>query len=919
MNLIRISLNHRAIMRKYVLKLQEVDRGDINLVGSKGANLGEMTKANFPIPPGFCITVLAYQHFIQSVKISLGLEFILKECDFEEVDNLRDKAERIRELIVSNSLPLEIKEAIRSAYRELETNTEDKVLVVVRSSSSVEDLSQASFAGQYDTFLNVWGEEELLLSVKRCWASLWTERAIAYRYKHNLDHLKMLSAVVVQQMIPSEVSGVIFTANPLNNRLDEIVIDASWGLGEAIVSGKVTPDNYILDKKRMRIKSKLVNSKEVMTVGVSRGDILNVGVPRNKRKKQALANIEILWLAQLATEVEEYYGTPLDIEWGYYDGEFYILQARPITTLKVAEERDTDDELKIEEKEEKIESTSGAEEDRTIWTNSNVGEALPGVMTPFSWSFISVKLFESNMKRGFEVMGIKKPDDPLVSNINGRLYINLTAVMSVFSQIPGLSPEVMLKIGGGPVPKDIDFPVKISSRLGFLCRLPLTIPRLIYMAINLPNKAQMIAPCLKEELRKFKLDLSQLPPIALLDMMDRLMQIITDIGRVMLSCASNSVIFYGILSVITERWGHNEEGTLHNKLITGLSDLKSAQPAIELWKLSREAMRSYKVMDIILSGNDKDIIPSLEKSEEGIKFLKKCRGFLNEYGHRAIAEMELMNPRWREDPGFIFAILRNYLYSKEEADPLNFERRQREERIKTTRKLRKKLPWIKRKIFDIILRETQRYARLREYTRFYLVLCIEPVRSMVLEIGRRLVQKEVIDRVEDIFFLSYEEIIELLKNDLQMDGIIAEIEERRKEYEYNLNLPPPPDVIIGKYDPTSSEIEVEEEEGILEGLGSSFGKATGRARVILDPIKASELREGEILITPATDAGWTPLFAIAKAIVSDIGGPLSHSSVVAREYGIPAVVNVKRGTKVIKTGDIITVDGDRGRVYIERI
>ncbi len=565
-----------------------------------------------------------------------------------------------------------------------------------------------------------------------------------------------------------------------------------------------------------------------------------------------------------------------------------------------------------------------SENTKTIWTNSNVGEGMPGVMTPLTWSIVSGPLTYTAIKEGIKITGLKLPEGPLFGNICGRIYINFSLIATTMNQIPGLTPQIMSKIGGGPDCRDEYISAINIPRLCFVLKLPIVIPKLLRLLITLPEDSKGLGTHMKRRVEEFNsVDLSKQSSEGLLNTFYRVIEWAIEAGKLMISCTANSAITYGLLSTITKRWFNDEEGTLHNKLITGLLGLKSAQPAIEIWKLSLEAMRSYKIIDIILEKDEPEAMRDLETFEEGRRFLEKLRRFLDEYGHRAIGEMEFMRPRWREDPGFILRMLRSYILSGGEsdplgADPLRYERKQKEERIRITGILRGKLPVIKRIIFDKILKEAQQYTYLREYTKFYVVMCFGLIRRIILEMGRRLYEKGMIADSDDIFLLFYDEIIELLEDNFKESFLVSKIEERKKEYEYNLRLSPPPDVVIGDYNPKDRRKEEEFRGNILEGLGSSFGKVTGKARVLFSARESSQLKEGEILITPFTDAGWTPLFAIASAIVSDIGGPLSHSSVVAREYGIPSVVNVKRGTKVIKTGDIITVDGDAGRVYLEK-
>lgn len=323
---------------RFIRWFRELSKGDVGLVGGKGANLGELTQAGIPVPPGFCVTAEAYKYFIEKTGLAPKIMEIIRQTDANNLEQLMENTARIRDLIRNTPVPPEIAAEITAAYEELAAGgTPPKV--AVRSSATAEDLPEASFAGQQDTYLNVLGTEDVIEHVRRCWASLWTARATAYRQAQGFDHTTVYLSAVVQKMIQSERSGVAFTANPVSGNRQEMMINASWGLGEAIVAGKVTPDEYIVEKSPRRITNKVVAAKTVMIVADpnAAGGTIEVEVAKHLGReyveKQCLTDEEILTLADLLVKVETHYGSPQDIEWGYENGAFYILQSRPITTL----------------------------------------------------------------------------------------------------------------------------------------------------------------------------------------------------------------------------------------------------------------------------------------------------------------------------------------------------------------------------------------------------------------------------------------------------------------------------------------------------------------------------------------------------------------------------------------------------------
>jgi len=330
---------------EYVKWFEEISKDDVDVAGGKGANLGEMTQAGLPVPPGFVVTADAYEKFLEETGLREKIREILESHDLSDDKELREAAEEVQRLIVEAEMPEEIREEIVRAYRELcEKVGKDEEFVAVRSSATAEDLPEASFAGQQDTYLNVKGEEEVVKHVQKCWASLFNPRAIAYREEQGFDHFDVSIAVVVQKMVDADKAGVMFTVNPHTGDRDKLVIEAAWGLGEAVVSGEVTPDTYIVDKSSFEVIEEQVSEQEWMyTRDPETGETKKVEVPEDKRSERKLTDEEIKELAKTGVAIEEHYGFPQDIEWAIEDGEVYILQSRPVTTLREEEEEEKEE------------------------------------------------------------------------------------------------------------------------------------------------------------------------------------------------------------------------------------------------------------------------------------------------------------------------------------------------------------------------------------------------------------------------------------------------------------------------------------------------------------------------------------------------------------------------------------------------
>jgi pyruvate,water dikinase len=868
------------------------------LVGAKALNLAALMRAGLPVPEGFCVTAEAYREYVSSMRLGKPQ---------------RDCLAAIRELISSGELASETAAEIRAAFKRLRTP-----LVAVRSSGTAEDLPDHSFAGLYDTYLRATDAEGCINLVKRCWASLWTERAFDYRARNGLastalvgqcDHDQAAMAVIVQQLVAADAAGVVFTADPVSGSPDRIVVEACWGLGEALVSGKVTPDRFVIRRDTKQVVERSISTKSVETAFSPTGSPVEQPVPTARADKPSISDAVALKLARLALKAEQVFGAPQDIEWALAGPNLFLLQSRPITTLGRPHCRTGAAEAK-------------SWEDRQIWSNTNTAEVLPGVLTPLMWS--SVGEFIGDLLGGIiGRLGISFGDNPFMGEVAGRVYTNLNTFTGMVRRMPfanrmdqaqmfggqDLKPEdrARLELGADDVPDVKVSPIKALLKLpGFM----------LWMSRHGPGRGRKwITAALTAYEEKPRPDLTQFSEtelsaraVATLGQMR--------VGGEGLGYALGGMMFTSVLYDLCKRWFKDATGVNASRLLAGTGELQSAEAGIELWRLARQATNSPDLSEVMLSAAPwTGVRPRLENSEAGPGFLARWDRFLHLYGHHARGEMDMYNPRWREQPDYVLDIVRNFIRAGSKADPEADQRRHAEEREHLRAELLGRLhnP-VKRWTFGYVVRKAQLSAAIRENVKDAAIRIIADTRALVVELGHRLAALGVVAEADDMFFLRLEEIAPIVGGNAGFD-VRAKVAQRRAEYERNIALSPPA-IVIGKYDPTKHKPDVfDSTSKELRGLAVSPGIVTGPARVIL-LAGTEQVLPGEILVAPFTDPGWTPYFIPAAGIVMDQGGLLSHGSIVAREYGIPAVVNVGPATKLIKTGQMIQVDGDSGTVRI---
>ncbi|EFH83293.1 PEP/pyruvate-binding domain-containing protein [Ktedonobacter racemifer] len=834
-------------------------------VGGKGASLARLVKAGLPVPPGFHVTTEAYRCFVSENGLQEEILAAVATINSEQPATLEESAKRIGHLFMQGTMPKSIERAICQAYAELGGS---QLAVAVRSSATAEDLPEQSFAGQQESYLNIRGEAAVVEAVKRCWASLWTARALGYRAHHAIAPEDVALAVVVQQLVNAEAAGIMFTANPLTGSREQVVINAAWGLGEAIVGGQVTPDTFIFEKASRAISEQQINDKRVMTVQTTTGT-REEPVPGERRTQTALTPEQALELAQLGMRIEALYAQPTDVEWALHDGCFYIVQARPITTLHAHEARF----------EEWNDSLSGD----YLWTNGNVGEAVPDVMTPCTWSLI--KIFIADTMEPLHLTEHKP-----VGNIGGHFYLNLSITASL-AALAGMNQKQFARISEGifgRIPEGLEVPGLPLSRWRLLKALvPVAIRLKKRVRLNQKRLPAFIAaaPARCEELQaKIRNVVSSQELLAL--WRDEITPFFRECCHMLEAGARRDG---NALALIRRDLGKLVDEEEANALFSGLSVGQNHLASLGL-----------------LLG-----LAQLERGEIDRET------FARTYGHRGPHEFEVSLPRPAEDPTWIESQLAGLREAPLDVNALLA--RQKVVQAAAWERLRQRYPRkaaaLRRRVDRAAAAAHDREAARSEIIRVFWVL-----RTFVLRVG------ELTGKGEDLFFLSIEEILALLGGD---EVALATVPTRRATYERYSALPPLPALIRGHFDPFKwaadprRRSDAFDERGqtvpasqTITGFPGAAGIVEGRARVVVSPEEGDQLQPGEILVTTQTNVGWTPLFPRAAAVVTDVGAPLSHAAIVARELGIPAVVGCGNATMRLHSGDWLRVDGGKGTVEV---
>ena len=872
-------------MNDFIRSFSEVTANDVGFVGGKGANLGEMVGAGFPVPPGFCITAEAFRRFMGKIDI----------CEVPtDLANIARKFREISEKILSEEIPGDLATTILNAYQSIIGCGR---LVAVRSSATAEDLPEASFAGQQDSYLNV-DEESLLEYVKKCWASLWTERAIHYRINKGFDHSKVYLAVVVQQMVESEASGVAFSVNPLNSNHEEVIIESVWGLGEGLVSGQITPDRYVIEKNSGKILQREIETKKNMVVRPQSGlGTVLVPILENKRSTPSLSDGQVKELAEIVCRIEEYYGSPQDIEWALAENSFYVLQSRPVTTLNLLNAISTAAD----------EPEFFSFDPNTEWTNVGLKERCHQPLSILGWSIIE-PCQNAGLSWLYEAVAGKKipTGTKLFNNVYGYLYMNFTLIkkISPTSSLANFLSE--------------DKTGEFSPKRGNLQELKLLIKSFFAgrkMAGFLDKEFYRMLPGYLQEIKGLgEYELDSLSNRELYEYLLAGRTLAESFFRYQTASLSVAEVYYKVLTGFMVKWLDDKNMSLSAKLVSGLPNNLTVESNNDVWKLARLLNQSPRLRSLFLSMSAEEFLSRAGKTGEGRFFISQLEDLLKKHGHLN-TRMDIATDFWWENPVIVLSMVRGFLSDTENADPDVREWEKKKVREETEAFVRSKLSFVQRLLLNWILPLTQTYMLLRDNRHYYVTMPFSLMKKTINRLGRRLQTEGFLLSDKDIFFLTTGEIEAVILGNMGIEDSRTLIMKRKSVKE--VDIQELPSLFKGWPQLESSSISIEIEGKTLPGVGGSPGKASGPVKIIRSPGDFALFKAGEVLVTASTDPAWTPLFAIAKAVVTDYGGLLSHGAIVAREYGIPAVLGVNKATEILQDGQSITVDGYNGVVVID--
>ncbi len=883
------------------------------LVGGKGANLGALTRAGFTVPPGFTIATTAYRDFIASTGLSSQIAAILGAIRYDHPESLESEVGKIRALIEQTPLPAALEADIAAAYKQL-----GAAYVAVRSSGSAEDLAEASFAGLHDTYLDMRGPAEVIDAVRRCWASLWTGRATFYRQSKHFDHLDVQIAVVVQAMVESEVSGVMFTGNPMNCANHEAVINASWGLGEAIVQGIATPDLVIVNTTKVRLIEKTLGAKQVRIVRNPDGPgVVTQDVPAELRNKFALSDEQALDLAVLGRNICEHYGNfPQDIEWALAGGNFYLLQSRPITNVEFS----WDDEIN--------QSIPGEADDHQLWGRAYADEGWAGAVTPlmFSWRGLTMNCGHAHCFRNGGFDHLDYATSQTWHYWKGRAWYNVDIDRKV---IEDTAPPAFRQIMINRLPKDwreevMKAPFKWSDYVRMHLRFMTMVPQEGFRWTKALKEFQADPKNVSAALGMSREELKRLPDSEVKRYIKRMFDLELDYTYmvwaplvIMLRDAT------AMLGWMIANWYKGKNEFIYTDLVTGSPERSyTSVENTDLWELSQR-IRNCPVLRPLFdqAGTAPEFFGRLDESEQGRDFAKAYANFIERHGHRGQSDRDMSFPRRAENPSVDFLPFKALVNAPSgDTDPNAAEERLAELRASAAAEVIENMraqPFggLKIEMFKLVHNYVLQCNIWRDNERYHLDRYTFSIKKGFLEISRRLMEQGLLGTDRDFNFLTWDELYELLDGHADLRLVKAKIAARKRDFDRVHNKEVPAWLYVRRDQPVELDAPEQLDEGEYKGIATSRGSITARARVVRTLDEIPLVQEGEIIIVNATDPGWTPVFMIIRGIVLETGGMLAHGSLLAREYGLPAV-QLEGALQLIPTGALITVDGNNGTVKI---
>lgn len=864
-------------MSSLVLGIHEIEKTQPLLVGGKGLHLGELSKIQgIQVPEGFCVTTAGYQKAIEQNETLQALLDQLTMLKVENRDQIGKISREIRQTIMEAEIPSDVVKAVAcylSRYGE-------EHAYAVRSSATAEDLPHASFAGQQDTYLNITGVDAILQHISKCWASLFTDRAVIYRMQNGFDHSQVYLSVIIQRMVFPQASGILFTADPVTGNRKLLSIDAGFGLGEALVSGLVSADCYKVQDGQ--IVDKRIETKKKAVYGRKEGGTETQEIDLHQQKSQTLTDEQILQLARIGRQIEAHFGQPQDIEWCLDRNTFYIVQSRPITTLYPVPEAN--------------------DQENHVYISVGHQQMMTDPIKPLGLSFFLLTTSAPMRKAG------------------GRLFVDVTHHLA--------SPkvrEVFLKGMGQHDPLLKDALMTIIERRDFIKPIPdKTAPIPGKGNADMPDQTEndpaIVSDLIKSSETSIEALKQNIQTKSGSDLFRFILDDIQELKKILFNPKSSVLIRTAMdaSSWINEKMNEwlgekNAADTLSQSVPHNIT----SEMGLALLDVA-DVIRPYpEIIAYLEDVKDDSFLDELVKFEGGQEIHDAIYAFLNKYGMRCAGEIDMTRTRWSEKPTALVPMILNNLKNFEpNASRQKFEQG-RQEALKKEQELLDRLKQLpdgeqKAKETERMIRIIRNFSGFREYPKYGMVSRYFVYKQALLKEAEQLAEAGIIQEKEDIYYLTFEELQEVVRTNILDYQIIST---RKDEYKVYEKLSPPR-VITSDGEIVTGEYKRDDlPAGAIAGLPVSSGVIEGRARVILN-MEDANLEEGDILVTTFTDPSWTPLFVSIKGLVTEVGGLMTHGAVIAREYGLPAVVGVENATQLIKDGQRIRVHGTEGCIEI---
>ena len=862
-------------MGSYVLALEEIDQTQVALVGGKGAHLGELSRiAGIRVPAGFCVTTGAFRRITAEAPSTNDRLDRLSRLNLDDREAIRTLSAEIRRTLEAVAIPDDLATAITRALARLG----EQAAYAVRSSATAEDLPTAAFAGQQDTYLNVVGPTAILQHISRCWASLYTERAVTYRLRNGIDHRKVTMAVVVQQMVFPRAAGILFTADPVTGNRKVASVEASFGFGEALVLGLVNADVFKVHDGE--VVARAVATKKLAIYASPGGGMQQQTIEPEQQQQPALTDAQVVRLDELGRRIEAHFGRPQDIEWCLVDDDFEIVQSRPITTLFPVPE--------------------AGDQENHIYVSVGHQQMMTDPMKPLGLSFWQ--------------MTTPRP----MAEAGGRLFVDVTQALASPASRGGL-----LAVMGKGDPLIRDALQTILDRGDFVRSLPDEGPAWTPPGGGAPASIETDPAIVAELIERSQASIAALKRDIRMTsgsaLMDLILADIQELRRILFDPQSMQVIMAGMEAA----WWLNEhllawlgEKNGADTLTQSVPHNVTSEMGLALLEVA-DVIRPHADVVAFLQHAGEGFMDELPRRVGGQEARDAIQAWLDKYGMRGVGEIDITRPRWSERPAMLLPLIVGNIRNFEPGAGEQRFKRGRQEALKKEQELLERLralPDGQRKAEETkrMIDRVLTFAGYREYPKYGMVSRYFVYKQALLEEAERLVQAQVLREKEDIFYLRFQELHDVVRTNQADDQLIRERKDAFMSYQA---LTPPRvltsdgEVVAGAYRRDDVPADA------LVGLPVSAGTIEGRARVILDMAEA-DLESGDILVTAFTDPSWTPLFVAIKGLVTEVGGLMTHGAVIAREYGLPAVVGVEDATRLIRDGQRIRVHGTDGYVEI---